>query len=182
MDLRRIEMKRLYVLAPVMALLAGSAQAQQTAVTGDAATGPLNDVDRQFVAAAASGGLAEVNAARLAEQQASKTQVKNFARQMITDHGKANQELASVASQEGVTAPTEPDARQKAAATKLKTLGGPAFDRAYLRGEIQSHKDTIALFQNEAKSGQDPKLKQFASQTLPTLKHHLQMAQKIGTK
>ena len=175
-------MKRLYVLAPVMVLLVGSALAQQTAVTGDAATGQLNDVDRQFVAAAASGGLAEVNAARLAEQQASKTKVKNFARHMITDHGKANQELASLASEEGVTAPTEPDARQKAAATKLKTLGGPAFDRAYVRGEIQSHKDTIALFQNEAKSGQDPKLKQFASQTLPTLKHHLQMAQKIGTK
>jgi putative membrane protein len=182
MDLRRIEMKRLYALASVMALLAGSALAQQTAATGDAATGQLNDVDRQFVAAAASGGLAEVNAARLAEQQASKTQVKNFARQMITDHGKANEQLASLAGQKGVTAPTAPDAKQKAAATKLKTLSGPAFDRAYVRDEILDHKDTIALFEKEAKSGQDPKLKQFASQTLPTLKHHLQMAQKIGTK
>ena len=101
---------------------------------------------------------------------------------MIADHGNANEQLASLDSQEGVTAPTEPDAKQKAAATKLKTLSGPAFDRTYVRGQIQDHKDTIALFQKEAKSGQDPKLKQSASQTLPTLEHHLQMAQKIGTK
>jgi putative membrane protein len=175
-------MKRLCALASVMALLAGAALAQQTTATGDAATSRLNDVDRQFVAAAASGGLAEVNAARLAEQQAAKTPVKNFARQMITDHGKANEQLALLASQEGAPAPTEPDAKHKAAATKLKTLSGTAFDRAYVRDEIQDHKDTIALFQKEANSGQDPKLKDFAAKTLPTLKHHLQMAQKIGTK
>ena len=161
-------MKRLLVLAPLMALLAGQALAQQTAATGNAATARLNDVDRQFVAAAASGGVAEVDTARLAEQQAGKAEVKSFAQRMITDHTKANQQLASLASQEGLTAPTEPDAKQKATATKLKTLSGTAFDRAYVKDEIQDHKETIALFQKEAKSSQDPQLKQFASQTLPT--------------
>lgn len=175
-------MKRLYALAPVMALLAGSAVAQQTAATGGAATAQLNDVDRQFVAAAASGGLAEVDTARVAEQQATKPEVKSFAQQMIADHSKANEQLASLASQAGLNAPAEPDAKHKATATKLKAMSGTAFDRAYVSDEIKDHKETIALFQKEAKSGQDPKLKQFASQTLPTLQHHLQMAQKIGSK
>jgi putative membrane protein len=175
-------MKRLLVLAPVMALLAGPALAQQTAATGNAATSQLNDIDRQFVATAGSGGLAEVEAARLAEQQAGKKQVKDMAQRMIADHSKANEKLASLASQAGLSAPTAPDAKQKAEATKLKTLSGAAFDRAYVKDEIQDHKETIALFQKEAKSGQDPQLKQFASQTLPTLQQHLKMAQKISTK
>jgi putative membrane protein len=175
-------MKRLMVLAPLMAALAGPALAQQTAATGNAATAQLNSVDRQFVSAAASGGIAEVQTAQLAEQQGSKSQVKSFAQKMIDDHTKANQQLASLASQMGVTPPTEPDAKEKAAAAKLKALNGTAFDRAYVRQEIQDHKETIALFQKEAKSGQDPQLKQFASQTLPTLQEHLKMAEKIGTK
>jgi putative membrane protein len=175
-------MKRLFALAPVIVLLAGPALAQQTAATGNAATGQLSQLDRQFLDAAATGGLAEVDAARIAEQQALKAPVKSFARQMITDHGKANETLAALASQQGVTAPTDPDAKQKAAANRLKVLSGAAFDRAYVQDEIKDHKATIALFQKEAKSGQDPKLKEFASQTLPTLKHHLQMAQKIAGK
>jgi putative membrane protein len=175
-------MKCLIVLAPVMALLAGPALAQQTAAIGDAATAQLNDVDRQFVATAGSGGLAEVAAARVAEQQAGNMQVKDMAQRMIADHSKANEKLASLASKAGVPAPTAPDAKQKAEATKLKTLGGTAFDRAYVRDEIRDHKETIALFRKEAQSGQNPQLKQFASQTLPTLQQHLKMAQKIGTK
>jgi putative membrane protein len=175
-------MKRLMALAPIMAVLAGPALAQQTAATGNAATGQLNSVDRQFVSSAASGGVAEVETAQLAQQRGSKAQVKSFAQRMIDDHTKANQQLASLASQAGITPPTEPDAKEKAAAAKLKALNGAAFDRTYVRQEIQDHKDTIALFRKEAKSGQDPQLKQFAAQTLPTLEQHLKMAQKIGTK
>ena len=104
-------MKRLMIVAPLMAALAGPALAQQTAATGNAATAQLNSVDRQFVSAAASGGIAEVQTAQLAEQQSSKSQVKSFAQKMIDDHTKANQQLASLASQMGVTPPTEPDAK-----------------------------------------------------------------------
>lgn len=175
-------MKRLLVLAPVIALLAGPALAQQTAATGDAATRQLNKTDWQFLSAASTGGLAEVDTARIAEQQAATVPVKSFAQQMIADHGKANEKLTALANQLGAAPPTEPDPKQKAAATKLKTLSGAAFDRAYIRDQVKDHKETIALFQKEVKSGQDPQLKEFASQTLPTIKHHLQMAQKIAGK
>ena len=42
---------------------------------------------------------------------------------------------------------------------------------------VQDHKKDIAEFQKEANSGSDPDIKNFASQTLPTLQHHLQLAQ-----
>ncbi len=54
---------------------------------------------------------------------------------------------------------------------------GPQFDKGYIEGEVPEHRKTIALFQKEAKSGQNPDLKTFAANTLPTLQRHLRMAQ-----
>jgi putative membrane protein len=181
-DFMEIEMKRLFALAPVLVLLAGPTLAQQIAATGDAATAQLNRLDRQFLDAASTGGLAEVAAARIAEEHASKDPVKVLARSLITDNNKANEELTALAGEQGIAAPTEPGKKQKVAVNRLKVLGGDAFDRAYVRDEIKDHKTMIALFRKEAESGQDPKLKAFASQTLPSLQRHLQMAQKIAVK
>ena len=42
---------------------------------------------------------------------------------------------------------------------------------------VKDHKDDIDLFEKEADKGNDPELKAWAAKTLPTLKHHLQMAE-----
>src|SRR3954454_12861993 len=126
---RRIDMKRLLALAPVIAVLAAApAFAQQQAATGGAATGKLSQEDRMFLDKAASGGLAEVEEGRLAEQQASKSEVKDFARRMIADHSKANEKLMAIPSQLGAPPPSQPDAKDKASATHLKGTSGAAFD------------------------------------------------------
>ena len=170
-------MNRLIALAPFAALIAGPALAQQVA-----ATPPASQIDRQFVTEAASGGLAEVEQARMAEQKAQNDAVKSFARQMSADHSKANEQLAAIASQEGLNPPRQPAAKEKAATERLSKLNGAAFDRTYAQEEVKDHKETIALFEKEAKSGQDPKLKAFAAETLPTLQRHLQLAQQIGAR
>ena len=45
-------------------------------------------------------------------------------------------------------------------------MSGDAFDRAYMADMVKDHKKDIAAFQKESSSGQDPDVKQFASQTL----------------
>ncbi|MDF2455219.1 MAG: outer membrane protein-like protein [Cytophagaceae bacterium] len=42
---------------------------------------------------------------------------------------------------------------------------------------VSDHKDDIDLFEKESEKGNDPELKAFAASKLPTLKHHLQMAE-----
>jgi putative membrane protein len=152
------------------------------AQTAPAAKGKLSEQDRSFVDQATTGGLAEVAAGKIAEQKAQKDNVKDFARQMIADHGKANDQLMAIVGQEKLKAPTAPDKRHAAAADRLKKMSGAEFDRSYMQGQIEDHEKTVQLFQKEAKSGQDAKLKAFAAETLPTLQHHLQMAQSIGAK
>jgi putative membrane protein len=43
----------------------------------------------------------------------------------------------------------------------------------------KGHKDAVALFEAYAKSGDDPELKSWAAKTLPHLKEHLSMAEKL---
>ena len=45
--------------------------------------------------------------------------------------------------------------------------------------QVSAHKDAVSLFERYAKSGDDPKLKDWAGKTLPALQHHLQMAQDL---
>jgi len=146
------------------------------------ASAALSSADREFVQEAASGGMAEVQAAQLAQQRANSQQVKDFASRMITDHTQANTELQQIAQQESITLPSQPTGKDAAAAKKLSGLNGAAFDKAYSQDQLSDHQQVVALFRKEAGSGQDPALKAFAQKTLPILQQHLQMAQALNSK
>ncbi|MDQ2900502.1 MAG: DUF4142 domain-containing protein, partial [Acidobacteriota bacterium] len=49
--------------------------------------------------------------------------------------------------------------------------------RAYARDMVRDHKKDVAEFQKEANNGKNDDIKNFASQTLPTLQEHLKMAE-----
>ena len=146
------------------------------------ASAALSSADREFVQEAASGGMAEVQAAQLAQQRANSPQIKDFASRMITDHTQANTELQQIAQQESITLPSQPTGKDAAAAKKLSGLNGAAFDKAYSQDQLSDHQQVVALFRKEASSGQDPALKAFAQKTLPILQQHLQMAQALNSK
>jgi putative membrane protein len=61
----------------------------------------------------------------------------------------------------------------------LQQAQGAQFDQAYIQQQVQAHQTAVDMFRNYAQSGDDAKLKQFASQTLPALQQHLQMAQEL---
>ncbi len=145
------------------------------------ASAALTDADRQFAQQAASGGMAEIQTAQLAQQRASSPQVKQFANRMITDHTQANTELQQIADQANITLPSQPSTKDAAASAKLRALNGTAFDQAYAQEELRDHQQDVALFRKEATSGQDPALKAYAQKTLPILQQHLQMAQQLNT-
>jgi hypothetical protein len=47
---------------------------------------------------------------------------------------------------------------------------------------LKDHKKDVAAFEKEAGGGTDAELKAFAASTLPTLREHLQMIQRINDK
>jgi putative membrane protein len=133
--------------------------------------------DHQFVMEAAQGGMAEVELGQLASQKAQSEQVKQFAQRMVTDHGKANDELKSLAQQKNITIPSTLDAKHKSKMDKFSKMSGAEFDRAYMQDMLQDHRKDVSDFRKESQSGKDPEVKAWAAKTLPTLEEHLRLAQ-----
>jgi len=125
---------------------------------------------------AASAGMAEVQAAQIAQQKSQDPKVKEFAAKMITDHTANNSQLATLAGQKGITVPTALDDKDQAEIDKLNKLNEPKFDKMYMKGQIKDHKSMLTLLQKEAKSGKDSDLKSFSEQTIPVVQSHLDMA------
>jgi putative membrane protein len=135
-----------------------------------------NQADRVFVLQASVGGLAEVEFARLAEQRAQAEPLREFARRMLRDHGKSNEDLAKLAQADGLPLSGELDAEHAQVREGLSSLSGPEFEIEYLRSQVQDHQRTIQLLEYEIGSGEEGALQQFAVTTLPVVFKHLQMA------
>ncbi len=121
--------------------------------------------------------MAEVELGQLASSKAQSDQVKQFAQRMVTDHGKANDELKSLVQSKGVTLPADSGAHHKAMKDRLSRLSGAEFDRAYMQEMDTDHRKDVNAFRKESQSGKDAEVKAWAAKTLPTLEEHLQMAQ-----
>ena len=139
----------------------------------------LSSADTTFAMKAAQGGVAEVQLGQLAAQRASNPAVKAFGQQMVDDHSKANDKLKSIAASESVTLPSSLNGKDQAIYTKLQGLSGAEFDREYVKCMLKDHEEDIKEFQKEANKGKDPRMKEFAQQTLPTLQDHLSKVQSI---
>jgi putative membrane protein len=163
-------------------LLATGTSAAQTGGTAKGTTGRGDVPDSAFARQAAADSTAEVEHGRLATQNASSADVKQFAQHMVDDHSKANTELKSIASQKQLTIPTELTGKHKAMQDKLSKLKGAEFDKAYMAHMVTAHQQAVSLFEREAKTGKDDELKAWAEKTLPTLQEHLKQARDINAK
>ncbi|BBD58039.1 outer membrane protein [Nostoc sp. HK-01] len=144
-----------------------------------AAPNNLSSSDRQFINEAAQGGLAEVQLGQLASQRAANNAVKQFGLRMVKDHTQVNTQLKQLAARKGVKLPTTLNRENQQLQQRLSKLSGANFDREYMTHMVQDHQKDVSAFQTEAQQGQDPDVKAFASQTLPTLEEHLQQARSI---
>ncbi|MET3594543.1 putative membrane protein [Mesorhizobium shonense] len=137
------------------------------------------DAAQTFVDKAAIGGMFEVESSKLAQDRAKDQQVKNFAERMIADHGAANEKLKKIATEQKLQVPAQPDAAHKSDLEKLQNTT-KGFDQPYVDIQRSAHADAVNLFQSYANDGDNPSLKAFAAQTLPTLKMHQDMIEKIA--
>ena len=152
-----------------LALAYGGAAAAQKASSPDAA----------FVAKASAAGLTEVAAGKAGAEKGQSDSVKTFGQQMVDDHTKANDELTSIAQPKGITLSTAPMAADTKALSMMDKQSGAAFDASFKKKMVADHEKVIALFKKESMSGSDADLKAFATKTLPTLQHHLEMAKAL---
>ena len=134
----------------------------------------LSQKDVSFIQKAASGGQQEVENGKMAEKQGKSADVKSIGARMVADHTRANNELTELANRKGVKFDTR--------GVKAQNIGAADFDRQYLKLLEMDHKNDIAEFQKEARSGDDRDVKAWAAKTLPMLQEHLAMVQNAERK
>ena len=136
--------------------------------------------DRKFIQEAAGSGMFEVQAAQLGAKQAKDPQVKSFAEMLVDHHTKANDELVKLANAKQVELSAAPPRDKRRDIEKLGKKQGQEFDTEFVREVgIKAHEKDIKAFEKASKDTKDPELKAFIDKTLPTLKEHLAMAQKL---
>jgi putative membrane protein len=137
-------------------------------------------VPASFVKKAAMDGMTEVELGNVALSKSKDEKVRQFAQRMVADHGKANQELASIASSKGIDVPKALDPEHRSLVQSLSAKNGAAFDAAYSEHMNADHAKAIALFEGASK-GTDKDLAAFAQKTLPTLSEHKEMAVRLAS-
>lgn len=162
--------------------MSDSSHSQSSASMSSKPGSSLSLGDKKFVHDAAQGGMAEVELGKLATEKASSDDVKKFGQRMVDDHTKAGDQLKQVASSEGIQLPQGLSAQDKSTKERLAKLSGEQFDKAYMADMVKDHTQDVLDFQHESRSGKDPAIKDFASQTLPTLQDHLKQAKQIAPK
>lgn len=141
-----------------------------------------NRVDAKFAVDVADGGMAEVELGKLAQQKATTPQLKEFGAMMVSDHSAANDKMNDIAKSKGITLPKVMGDYQQKLTKEISDKSGKDFDRAYVTAMIKDHKETIKTFEVALKELRDTTLRKFASNTLPTLKKHLDAIQKIDNE
>jgi len=147
-----------------------------------AAPSTVSSADKSFVMKAAQGGMTEVQLGQLAADKGTSQDVKDFGSKMVSDHGKANDDLKSIATAKGITIPDKLDTKHQAMVDKMSKMSASDFDKSYIAGMVKAHKADDALFTKEASSGQDSDIKAFASKTDEMVKIHQTKVQGIQSK
>jgi putative membrane protein len=179
--MKRSLKRSLAVIAASTLFLSSAAFAQSTGEkTGVNSALGIAPKTEDFIKEAAMSDMLEIEAAKIAQQKGNATE-KTFAAQMITDHTKTSSELRGMVSGEMKAAlPNGLDDSSQKKLDKLRDAKPEDFAAEYDPMQVSAHKDATSLFERYAKGGDDPKLKDWAGQTLPALQHHLEMAQDMN--
>ena len=160
------------------ALMAAPALAQTPAPVGSPpaaspASGAMAAVTAtEFVTQAANSNMFEIQSSQLALDKAQDNRIRDFAQSMIKDHTAASDKLKAAAQNQ--TVPTTLDQEHTRMLQQLQQASGNDFNRSYVQMQFDGHQKAVALFEAYGQNGDDPQLKQFAQQTVPTLREHLQ--------
>jgi putative membrane protein len=158
-----------------------SAVAQSASEGTGAQNTSISRKTQDFVNQVAVSDMFEAASAKLAQANGNEAD-KQFANKMIDDHMKTSSELKRIvlAVSSKAEMPTQLDVAHQRKLDELDNARGQDFSSTYAAQQVEAHKEAVSLFEQYANGGDQPDLKTWAAQTLPALKHHLEMAQQIA--
>ena len=141
--------------------------------------------DAQIAHIVVTANQVDIEAGQLAEKMASSKEVRDFGKQMVTDHTAVNKQAAALASKLKLKPEDNPTSAslKKGGLDKmseLKKLKGDAFDKAYVKNEVDYHQAVIdAVDKTLLPSAKNAELKSLIEKVRPALVQHLEHARHL---
>ena len=167
-------MNYLRIGAGVLAVALGTALAQGAAPN-----------DAQIAAIVVTANQVDIDAGQYAQAHSTSKDVQGFAKLMVTDHTAVNKSAVDLATKLKLTPEENPTAQSLKKGgednlAKLRTLSGPAFDRAYVDHEVAYHQAVIdALDKTLIPSAKNEELKALMVKVRPAFVAHLDHAKAL---
>jgi putative membrane protein len=141
--------------------------------------------DTTGIRMAVQSNFTEVALGRLADDRASSSQVKDFGKQMVSDHDAMNDQWVKVASRYHMRI-MNPGAdfgpNGKEAIDRLEKLKGSEFDQGYMMEMIRDHEQDLSDIQRLQYSARDPEIRDLAASGASTIQQHLTLARQVGSQ
>ncbi len=141
--------------------------------------------DAQIAAIVVTANQVDIDAGKLAQSKATNAEVRKFAQTMVTDHAGVNKSATELVTRLKVTPQDNPTAQSlkeggEQNVAKLKTLSGPAFDKAYIDHEVAYHQQVLdALDKTLIPGASNAELKALLVKVRPAFVAHLEHAKSL---
>jgi len=141
--------------------------------------------DAQIAHIVVTANQVDIDAGKLAQKHGSTNEVRQFGKQMVTDHTSVNKAAVALVTKLNVKPePNESSTSLKKGGeeniAKLQKLKGKDFDKAYIDNEVTYHQAVIdTVSKTLIPNAKNPDLKALLEKTSPTLEQHLDHAKMI---
>ncbi len=157
-----------------------------SSATGAAASGKVDKKLEEDLQKIHAANQAEVHMGQMGQQQATSSEVKDFAQKLEQDHQKLDDQLTQTAQAAGISLEGKgAESQQKAADKEMKKLQGktgPAFDKAFLSMMVKDHEKDIKETKKAASQAKKDKQTELASlldQAVTGMQGHLATAKQL---
>ena len=145
-------------------------------------TTDAQDASEKFIKKASISSLYEIESSKVALDKSKNPEVKKIANKLIDDHTAANKKLKEILTKEKLRFPMnltlDEDHQEKV--EELKEASESDFDKEYLDLMLEAHKNAIELFEDFSNAdGTHKSLNNYAENTLPKLKNHLEKIKSV---
>jgi putative membrane protein len=136
----------------------------------------LTQQEKQFVASTVRRSLAAADLSAAAAEKAASADVKRFAEKMANDQRGIVRELSQFVTRKGATVPATMGPERKTQVSRVTSLKGAAFDRAYSQWMLRECGQTVSEFRKAGTQSRDAGVKAWANKSLPLVSEHLRLA------
>lgn len=177
-------MKTLLATVTLTALFTLPAQAATSSPSD--MTAPVSP-DARILTLLDIANISDIEQGKLAMQKAEHPRVREFGERMVAEHKAMQEEGEKAAAQ--LRMPKVPPAADADIAMMakehvqtmeaLRQHSGGAFDRAYIKHEIEGHQQVLDRLEAAMREARSPAVKQLIEQSRPVIKEHLVSARAI---